>query len=147
MERDAARAIEWDCSQTLLRFYDRFDRWDYEGMLDLCTMDGVWQRAGKELRGRDAIVSELKQRSRTQTVRHVLTNILVSAVDPAHANASCYLTAYRHDDGRMGNDDVPPVISLPAMLVLVTAQMLHSPQGWQISRQTMRRVFNFGNAS
>jgi hypothetical protein len=138
-------AIEWDCSQLLLRFYDCFDSFDYDGMAALFTPDGVWHRAGKALQAHSGMVAELSTRSTTQTVRHVVTNLIVQAQDQSHARGSCYLTAYRHDDGQPSAK--PPSISSPYLLLVVTAQFARVAQGWRISEQVMKREFEFAGAS
>ncbi len=139
MDRDAERAIEWDCGQVLLRFYDAFDAWDYAAMVALCTDDVVWHRAGKALAGRAAIVAELERRPATQTIRHVVTNLLVDVRDAGQADARLYLTAYRHDGA--GQRLVPAPMALPALLLVVTARLRREPPGWRIAEQTMQREF------
>lgn len=141
MNPEQCRAIEWDCSQLLMRFYDHFDRWNYEEMAALFTPAGEWHRAGKALAGRDAIVAELQLRSTTQKIRHVLTNLLVDVRDATHADARAYLTVYRHDDEQ--KSAAPAKIRSPALLLLVTAALECGPDGWRIARQGMQREFEF----
>ncbi|CAN5688618.1 hypothetical protein BH11PSE7_BH11PSE7_35900 [soil metagenome] len=143
-ERSIARAIEWDCSQLLLRFYDCFDNFDYAGMAALFTQGGVWHRAGKALAGREAIVAELDKRPRTQTMRHVVSNLLVTAHTAQEASASCYITAYRHDDGKPSSS--VPVIASPYLMLVATARFTRTPDGWQMTEQVMKREFEFANA-
>ena len=73
----------------LLRFYDCFDRFDYEGMAALFTDDGVWHRAGKTLSARGGMVRELSTRSTTQTIRHAVHNLIVRAQDAGRAEGGC----------------------------------------------------------
>lgn len=143
-ERSIARAIEWDCSQVLLRFYDCFDSFDYASMAALFTQDGVWHRAGKALTGREAIATELEKRSRTQTMRHVVTNLLVTAHTAREASASCYITAYRHDDGKPPS--TVPVITSPYLMLVATARFTQTPQGWLMAQQVIKREFEFTDA-
>jgi len=63
MNRDDARAIEWDCAQLLIRFFNEFDAWRYREMVNLFAPDGVWHRQGRALKGPDAILAALEQRS------------------------------------------------------------------------------------
>lgn len=135
-------AIEWECSHLLVRFYDHFDRWNYEEMVALFMPDGVWHRAGKVLAGRAAIVEELQKRSTTQKVRHVLTNLLVNVHDAAHADAQCYLTVYRHDSGT--KSEMPVTVRSPDLFLVVTASLMATDEGWRISKQVMKREFEFG---
>jgi len=139
VERDAERAIEWDCEQTLLRFYDAFDAWDYEGMAALFTHDGVWHRAGKALRGRQVIIAEMHRRPTSQVIRHVVTNVIVEAQDAVLAHARLYLTVYRHDAGEPRV--VPAPLRGPALVLVVTAKLRLLSEGWRIAEQTMNREF------
>jgi len=132
---------EWACSRVLLCFYERFDRWDYEGMAALFTPDGAWHRAGKLLQGRAAIVAELQKRSTTQKIRHVVTNLLVDVHDETHAEARCYLTVYRQDSGTATS--APAMIRSPSLVLVVTASLVGGVAGWRIARQTMQREFEF----
>ena len=95
MTRDEARAIEWDCAQILIRFFNEFDGWRYREMVALFAPDGVWHRQGRALRGAEAILAVLAQRSTTQTVRHVVTNVQVTALDADTAKSLLYVTAYQ----------------------------------------------------
>ena len=111
MTREAERAIEWDCAQVLTRFFNYFDQWRYEDMADLFAEDGVWRRQGRALAGRAAILAALAERSTTQRVRHVVTNLQIDVVDPDTAASLLYVTAYRHDSGAKQTE--PPRIRAP----------------------------------
>ncbi|VCU71757.1 hypothetical protein PIGHUM_03847 [Pigmentiphaga humi] len=141
MDDAVRRAIEWDCSRLMLAFYDRFDNWDYEAMAAMFAEEGVWLRAGKRLVGRQSILDELSTRATTQVIRHVVTNLIVDVLDRQHARSSCYVTAWRYDDGRPRAD--PPVVRWPAMLVVVTAMLERRGACWQIAGKETRREFLF----
>jgi len=145
MDRDAARAIEWDCAQTLTRFFNAFDQWRYDDMAGMFAPDGVWHRAGKALQGEDVIVAELNKRSRTQTVRHVITNVQVDVKDAASADFLLYVTAYIHDSGEKATK--PPKIQMPSLLLVVPGQMVRRDGAWKIASMSMNREFEFGPAS
>lgn len=139
--RSVAREIEWDCTQLLYRFYYLFDEFRYDAMADLFLPHGVWHRAGKRLEGREAIMAALCERSLTQRVRHVVTNVLVDATDSNEAEAVLYLTAYHHDGGEKLAK--PPKIKSPYLLLVVTATLIRTDGGWRIATQTMKREFEF----
>lgn len=134
--REQERMIEWDCIAALTRFYDLFDRWNYAGMAALYTPDGRWHRAGKELVGREAIVTELELRPKTQKVRHMLSNFLVDVVDEKHACLRSYLTVYRHENSTPNASAA--LIHAPSMLLLVTADFEKVSAQWLISKQLMQ---------
>jgi hypothetical protein len=144
LNRDTARAIEWDCAQNLTRFFNYFDQWRYEDMAGLFAPDGVWHRAGKALQGESVIVAELNKRSRTQTVRHVITNIQVDVQDEATADFLLYVTAYIHDSGTKAVD--PPTIQMPSLLLWVPGQMVKWNGQWKVASMSMNREFVFGPA-
>ena len=75
LSRETTRAIEWDCTQLLTRFFNAFDAWHYDEMAAMFAPDGVWHRASQELQGATILLA-LNARSCTQRVRHVVTNIL-----------------------------------------------------------------------
>lgn len=141
MDDAIRRSIEWDCSRLILAFYDRFDNWDYEAMAAMFAEEGAWLRAGKRLVGRQAIVDEMAVRSTTQTIRHMVTNLIVDVEDRQRARASCYLTAWRYDDGRPRSG--PPTIRSPALLAVVTATLERRGECWRIVHKETRREFLF----
>jgi hypothetical protein len=141
MTREAERAIEWDCAQVLTRFFNYFDQWRYEDMADLFAEDGVWHRQGRALAGRAAILAALAERSTTQRVRHVVTNLQIDVVDPDTAASLLYVTAYRHDSGAKQTE--PPRIRAPYLLLVVPGRLRRTEAGWKIARMEMNREFQF----
>lgn len=139
--RDTARAIEWDGTRTLTRFFNYFDQWRYDDMAALFAPDGVWHRQGKALRG-EAILAALNTRSRTQTVRHVITNIQVDIVDDTVADFVLYVTAYMHDTGTKPLS--PPKIRAPYLLLVVPGALVKVGDDWKIAHMSMNREFEFG---
>jgi hypothetical protein len=140
MDRGLERDIEWDCQRVMLRFYDAFDRGDYDAMVAMFAADGAWHRAGKVL-AKDQIAAELERRPPQQRVRHVLSNILVDARDPDHAGLTCYLVAYRNPDV-----DRPPeqqLLHAPYLFLHVTATLARQAGMWYLTKQVMRREFEF----
>src|SRR5271165_7699492 len=115
--RETERATEWDCAQVLTRFFNYFDQWRFADMADLFAEDGVWHRQGQALAGHAAILAALAQRSATQRVRHVVTNLQIDVIDADTAVSLLYVTAYRHDSGARQVD--PPRIRAPYLLLVV----------------------------
>ncbi len=140
LPRDAARAIEWDCTQLLYRFFHLFDEFRYADMAALFAPGGVWNRLGKALHPED-IVPELNRRSTTQTVRHIVTNVLVTATGETTAEVVLYLTAYQHDSGKKA--DTPPTIKSPSLLLVVPGRLVKTADGWRIAEMSMNREFVF----
>jgi hypothetical protein len=141
LTREHARAIEWDCAQVLTRFFNYFDLWRYDDMVDLFTHDGVWHRQGRALAGRVQILAALGARSTTQRVRHVVSNVQVDVVDADTAASLLYVTAYMHDSGEKPTN--PPKIRSPYLVLVVSARLVRTEAGWKIARMDMSREFEF----
>lgn len=141
MQREEERAIEWDCAQVLTRFFNDFDQWRYADMADLFAIDGVWHRQGQALAGRAAILAALAERSTTQRVRHVVTNLQIDVLDRDTAASLLYVTAYRHDSG--AKETQPPRIRAPYLLLVVPGGLRRTEAGWKIVRMEMNREFEF----
>jgi len=136
MDRDTARAIEWDCTQLLVRFYGFLDDKLYENLADLFVEDGVWNRLGKDLVGPAAIRAAMAEREQWLTV-HILTNVRIDIVDVDHVQTTQYITLYRHEGW---NADVPAPIVLPLGILRHNDQLVRDGGVWKFKRKTSRAV-------
>ena len=134
----SARAISWDCEQTVLRLFGAMDALDYEHVADAFVADGVWHRAGKALRGHDAIVAAMNERPTGRLVRHVITNVVIDVLDETRATGRCYVTAYA---GPAGSE--PPAINAPWLLLTATHVFAPTDRGWKLTESTIVRDFVF----
>ena len=96
MDEDRRRAIEWDCTRTLTGFINALDAGDYETMAGLMAENGVWMRPGGDAVGPSGLLEAMKDRPRGLIVRHVISNVLIEAIDEDNATGITYLTVYRH---------------------------------------------------
>jgi hypothetical protein len=128
----------WDCSQTVLRLFDAMDALRYDDVAAAFTPDGVWHRAGKALRGREAIIAAMNERPRDRRVRHVITNVLVDVHDESNASGRCYVTAYA---GPLSAE--PALINAPWLMLTATHAFVATPDGWKIRESTIERDFVF----
>ena len=111
MEREVARAIEWDCAQLVTAFYGALDEQRYEDLAGLFASDGVWNRLGKDLVGGAAIMKAMQTRTDWLTA-HLVTNIRVSVVDADHAETTQYITLYRHEGWKPEMGPAPVVLPI-----------------------------------
>jgi hypothetical protein len=135
------RAAQWDCTQLLIRFFNAFDAFRYDEMASLFAPDGVWHRQGRALAGRAAILAALGDRSPTQTVRHIVTNVEIAVTGRDVARSLLYLTAYSHDSGAAPRE--PAEIAAPSLLLTVPGSLVRTNDGWRIASLTMTRTFVF----
>jgi hypothetical protein len=111
MEREIARAIEWDCTQLVTGFYCALDEQRYDDLAGLFATDGVWNRLGKDLVGGAAILEAMRTRKDWLTA-HLVTNIRINVLDPEHAETIQYITLYRHEGWTPDMGPAPVVLPL-----------------------------------
>lgn len=81
MDRQQERLIEWACQKVMRNYYKYVDQYKYEDAAALFTEDATWKVMGVDLEGRDQILKGLYEGLQTGTIRHVLTNTVVTVID------------------------------------------------------------------
>ena len=137
MDRQAARAIEWDCTQLLIRFYNLLDAKRYEDMASLFAADGVWVRLGKELIGPAGIISAMKERDDWLTA-HIVSNIQIQIIDANRAETSQYVTLYRRENWNPSAG--PPSVSPPMGILHHRDQLVREDDTWKFKRKTSHAI-------
>ena len=127
--------------QTILAMFDHLDERRYDELLALMTPQAVWHRQGKRLRGHAQILAALNERSGTQRIRHLVTNLLQRSVSDDNASFSHYMTALRFDDGQ--SHAGPVTIRQPFRMSLVTTQLVRTAAGWRVTEQAIVTEFEF----
>jgi SnoaL-like domain len=133
-----------DLQQITHRFFYFLDERRYEDLLALMREDAVWHRQGKVLKGRAAILAALEERSRTQRIRHVITNVFLDKEDEKTASLIAYMTAYRFDNGSVTTGSV--TIDGPFRFLLVRTQFVREAGKWRIAEQAATPEFEFRSA-
>ncbi len=137
MDRELERAIEWDCSQLIIKFFSYLDAKRYQDLANLFTEDGVWVRLGKELVGPRNIVAEMNEREDWLTA-HVVSNIEVFIQDSDRVETSQYITLYRHEGWDTAKGPAPVI---PPMGILRHRdQMVREGGIWKFKRKASRAV-------
>lgn len=127
--------------QTLLAMFDHLDEGEYEGLLSLMTPDAVWYRRGQRLQGHAQIRAALQERSATQRIRHLVTNVLQGSGSDDEVNISCYLTALKHDDGQVHSG--PVHVRGFFRMARVTTRLVRVDGAWRIAEQAIVTEFEF----
>src|SRR3546814_6019354 len=71
MDHLARMEIEWACTKLSHAFSYCLDSRDYGSLVSLFTPDGVWERHGDRLQGRERILEVMRGRPANQFTRHV----------------------------------------------------------------------------
>ena len=145
MTRDEERAIEWDCQKVWRQCYHYVDHHEYEKAVPLFTEDVSWDNAGLELKGRDELLAALYGCLGNDTIRHVLTNMLVDVIDEHHAEARAYNTVSYSREGRREDMDGPLQFDGPRRLVDHYAKFRRVGDQWQIAARWGLFIFRRPN--
>jgi SnoaL-like domain len=132
---ETMRDIEAACIAVTLDFFRALDAREHEAAAALIVPGGVWERQGKLLEGRPAILAGLEQRPSSRATCHIITNLSVDIVGPGHAFVHFYLTAY---EGAQVGSETPT-----ARLVGIrygTDEMVRLPDGWRIKEKRSQAV-------
>ena len=123
-----------ELTQRLHAFIAHLDNRRYDDMANLFLPQGRWLRQGRWLEGREAILGALGARPASMKVRHVITNILVTAVAADEAHVEAYMTAYR----QLGNE-------APALFRINLVSNVYRLVGgaWMLAEQQLLPEFEF----
>lgn len=127
--------------QTILAMFDHLDEGRYDALVALMAPCAVWHRQGQRLQGHGQILAALQQRSDTQRIRHLVTNLLQRSLSADEAEFSHYMTALKFDDGK---PHVGPVaISGPFRMSLVSTRLQWLDGDWRVAEQAIVTEFEF----
>ena len=133
--------------QTILAMFDHLDERRYDALLTLMAPQAVWHRQGQRLQGHAQILAALQQRSDTQRIRYLVTNLLQRWATGDEAQFSHYMTALKFDDGKphepYGPNAGPVTISGPFRMSLVTTQLVRLDGAWRVAEQAIVTEFEF----
>lgn len=137
MDRQAARQIEWDCTQLIYSFYGYLDENRYEDLANLFAPDGCWTRLGEPLVGPQAILEAMREREDWLTA-HLVSNVRVKVFDAARAETVQYITLYRHEgyDPKSG----PAPVVLPLGVLRHADQLVCIKGTWKFQLKTSRAI-------
>ena len=133
MTRNEERAIEWDCQKTWRQYYHYVDHHEFEKAVKLFAEDITWKEMGLDLKGRDELLEALNAALGNDTIRHVLTNMVVNVVDEDHAEARAYNTLYYSREGRREDMDGPLQFDGPHRLGDNRAKLRRVGDAWLIA--------------
>jgi ketosteroid isomerase-like protein len=136
--------IEHACMKLQMQYGMFADRGDSEGFTQLFAPDGsVAVPEAPPFVGHAAIRESIQALTALGvTMRHVLTNAVVDAVDAEHATGVCYLVVYnsKADADASGQRPVAP----PATVGEYADTFRRTPQGWRFQSRVLTRVFRGG---
>lgn len=129
---------ERDCARLCHDFAWTVDKLDYGGFVALFAADGVFERAGQQNRGHEAIRQFLDARPAGRVTRHLCTNIRIDMTGLNTATGSCSALMYH---APAGNDaQLPLPVSAPLVVDYIDDYVL-TAAGWKIKHRRTTIVF------
>ena len=141
MIRDQERLIEQVCEKVMCLYLGHADRREFAEAVALFTPDCDWQSHGVRLRGREALLAALHASLDTGTIRHVMTNTVVTVVDQDHAVLHDYHTLYYSGDAEFETAPGPLPFEGPHRLTDSRVEFVRTPEGWRIALNDSLVVF------
>jgi hypothetical protein len=145
---DEGRAMQSEslyetCTQLTHRLFYHLDEQHYEDLVEMMEPTAVWLRQGRYQRGREENMAAMEARSRTQRIRHVMSNGFVDRVvgdDVVHYIA--YMVGYKFDDGV--ERPPPATIAGPLRFLLFNAVFARQSDGrWLVREMSAVPEFEF----
>jgi hypothetical protein len=115
------------------------DTRDAEGLARVTAVDCVWERDGKLISGREAIIAGVFALPEASVIRHVMTNILITPTSAITAEGIACYTVYR-DDGANGTS-LPRRFDGPLRMGDYVSRYALTDDGWRVSYAGARRLF------
>ena len=136
------RAIEWECAQNTIRFYNRLDSVQGEKAAALFAEDGIWYKMNSDdgWTGREAIadyVNKVRQRGNPdipeadRRVFHLVCNLEVTVIDEDNAEVRANTVVI---PGAGGSSDGEPGWTYGVSAVFPTVELhKRTAEGWKIA--------------
>lgn len=145
-------AIEWECAQNTIRFYNRLDGVRGEEAAELFAEDGMWYRDGDEsaFTGRAEIaahVNALPQRGNPaiapedRMVFHLVNNIEVTVIDESTAEVRALTSVI---PGARGKDGKPGTTRGIGAVFPTVEIHKKTADGWKIASKKTRLALRVG---
>ena len=141
MERETEQGIEWDVQKTLRQYYHYVDQREYEKATALFTPDVDWEVMGLRVGSHEDMLEALQKSLGSDTIRHVLTNTVVTVIDEDHATARSYNTLYYTAGARIEDQDGPLEFEGPHRTHDAYAELVRTADGWRIAKRRSEMIF------
>ena len=140
MDANQRRDIVADCTALMVRSFVLLDGRQYESLAGLFGVDGEWVRGGKPCVGAGEIMQSLNERPADIVIRHLLTNVDVSALGPDSAEGVGYFLVYKAK-GDGGLPPLPAPLVAPEMVAEVHDRYQRRDGEWRIKQRKTKRIF------
>jgi ketosteroid isomerase-like protein len=143
MNESTLSAIERACARLVHDYARAADFGDSAAAAALFAEDGVLEMpGGRRFAGRDAIRKRLEEQPAAQVSRHVISNLIVDAVDESRARGFCYLTLYRGTRSAAGG---PLPSAAPFVIGHYEDEFVRDGGDWRFAARRLTFTFRRGD--
>ena len=129
---------ERECTRLCHDFAWTVDTLDYDGFVALFAAGGVFERAGQQSRGPEAIRQFLDARPANRLTRHLCTNVRIDMTGPETATGTCLALMYHAPAANAA--PLPMPASTPLVAEYVDDYVL-TAAGWKFGHRRTTVVF------
>lgn len=141
MDSETEQGIEWDCQKVLRQYYHHVDQREYEKATALFTPNVDWEVMGLRVTSHEGMLEALQASLGSDTIRHILTNTIVTVTDENHAIARSYNTLYYSAGIRIEDQNGPIEFEGPHRTHDGYAELVRTDDGWKISKRRSEMIF------
>jgi hypothetical protein len=143
MNESSISAIERACTRLVYAYARAADFGDAAAAAALFAADGVLEMpGGRRFAGRAAIRQRLAEQPAAQVSRHVISNLLIDALDENRARGFCYLTLYR---GTRGEAAGPLPSAAPFVIGHYEDEFVRDGGDWRFAARRLTFTFRRGD--
>lgn len=121
------------CEAVVLEFFHALDTRRHEAAAALMAENGVWQRQGRRLSGRNEILDALNARAPERSTCHIITNLRLVELAGERATVGYFLTAYESVPNEQGG--APRLVSIRECQDVLA----ETDGGWRLVEKSSRR--------
>lgn len=131
--------VEAACRALVIAFAHGVDAGEAAGVAALFCSDGVFERRGEALQGRDAILAALRARPADIVTCHVCSTIAIERQAADQASGRSYFQLYKGQ--RQPGAEAPPALGGPEVVGLYLDRFQHTTEGWRIRHRAASAIF------
>lgn len=125
------------CRRLVVAFAQHVDHREFEKAAALFADDGVWERHGQRLTGRESILALLLDRPETTVERHVMTTIRITRLSAVECAGTSYVMIFR----AQAEPGTVPTLAGPSGIGEFHDRFRLTEDGWRFSYRTTVPAF------
>lgn len=140
MNESKIELIRRECEQLFFNIAWLTDHGPHQDIAMLFTEDGEFDRDGVRIKGREELIDLYAKRPISLMTRHLVSNLIITALSDDHATCRAYVTVYRYRSPDSSIPTLPLECEGPEVVNEYEDQMVRTSDGWKVSRRVMKMM-------